>query len=128
MNPKDDPTSLGAVLLELSLVTKEQLDNVIEQQRTMREETMLGVLLVHNGVLTQTELDIALSAQQSMREENKPQQAIAVANLAIGRHRRPTLLERRERIVQKGNFIARSLSGDYPIVSTELLVKPNNGK
>lgn len=128
MSPQHDPTSLGAVLLELGLVTQEQLDMVIEQQRHMREETMLGVLLVHNGVLTQTELDIALSAQRGMREKSRTKQAMAVANIAIGRHRRQTLLDRRERIIQKGDLIARSISNDYPVVPMELLAKPNGGK
>lgn len=129
MKPKDDPTSLGAILLELGLVTQEQLDEVVEQQRHMREETMLGVLLVHNGILTQSELDIALSAQKGMREDNRTNQALAVANLAIGRHRRQTMVDRRERIVQKGAQIIKGISGDrYLAVTPELLAKSSNGK
>lgn len=122
MNPQEDPTSLGAVLLELGLVTREQLNAVVEQQRHMREETMLGVLLVHNGILTQTELDTALSAQRGMREANKTDQALAVANIAIGRHRRKTLLDRRERLVEKGAQIVRSISNDYPAVTADMLL------
>lgn len=123
MNPKDDPTSLGAILLELGLVTDEQLEEVVAQQRQMREETMLGVLLVHNGILTQTELDIALSAQRGMREENRTNQAMAVADIALGRHRRQTLIDRRERIAEKGAQIVRSISGDdYPAITGEMLL------
>jgi len=128
MNPSEDPTSLGAVLLELGLVTQEQLNDVIEQQQHMREETMLGVLLVHNGVLTQSELEIALSAQQGMREENRTNQALAVANIAIGRHRRKTMLDRRERIAQKGAEIVRSISANYPAVSINALAECRNRK
>lgn len=123
MNPKDDPTSLGAILLELGLVTQEQLEAVVEQQRHMREETMLGVLLVHNGILTQTELDIALSAQRGMREDNRTNQALAVADIAIGRHRRKTLHDRRERLVEKGAQIVKSISADdYPAITDEMLL------
>lgn len=123
MNPTEDPTSLGAILLELGLVTQDQLETVVEQQRHMREETLLGVLLVHNGILTQTELDIALSAQRGMRESNRTTQALAVADIAIGRHRRKTLHDRRERLVAKGAQIAKSITGEnYPAVTSEMLL------
>ena len=122
MNPHEDPTSLGAILLELGLVTHEQLEMVIKQQRLMREETMLGVLLVHNGILTQTELDIALSAQRGMREKSRIKQAMAVANIAIGRHRRQTLHDRRERIIEKGTQIIKHISDNYATVTGEMLL------
>lgn len=123
IHPKEDPTSLGAILLELRLVTQEQLDETIRLQETMRKDTLLGVLLVHNGLLTQQELDVAISAQESMRTHDQAGHALAIADVAIARHSRQTLVDRRLRIMEKGEMIARSISDHYPTITPEILAK-----
>jgi hypothetical protein len=87
----------------------------------MCKDAMLGVLLVHTGVLSQQELDTALSAQRSRREHNPAAHAMAVADLALSRRRRQTLLSQRQRIAQKGASIVRSISDNYVAITSDLI-------
>ena len=121
MSAKDDPTALGNILIELGLITLEQLAEAIERQENSTLEQLLGAVLVHQGYCTKEDVDTALSAQKSMRQGKKVRQALAMADLAI---RRKTSNGARDRAIQSGARFARSASSaSYPAVSVEMLAK-----
>jgi hypothetical protein len=117
-NMKDDPTSIGSILLAMGVITEEQLDRVIEEQQRLREDTLLGKLLVANGYCTAQQLEIAIAAQEGMRSEDKASNAIALADVALSRHRRPSVIKQRKRIMEKGQEAVKSITrDDYPAVA-----------
>lgn len=97
--PKDDPSSIGNILLKMGLVTKEQLDAVMNEQAHMREDLLMGNLMVAKGLITREQLEVALAAQQGMRKGGKSGQALAVAEVCLshasnGRELRSRMLEK----------------------------------
>jgi len=123
--PKDDTTSLGNILLEWGLITREQLERALKEQETLRGDDLLGKLLVAGGACTHEEIDMAMSAQASLRAGGKAKRAMAVADLALERRRRGSIIQRRDRIVAQGARVEKSITGDgYPAVGTAMLAKP----
>lgn len=125
-DPKADPTSLGNVLLELSIITEEQLDQALQEQETLRGDDLLGKLLIANGACTEEEISMAMSAQESLRAKDKTKCAMAVADLAIERRRRDSVILRRNNLIEKGEEVRRSISGGDrapSAVSTTMLAK-----
>lgn len=131
MDPKDDPTSLGAILLALDLVDEGQLLEAIEKQKRLRDETVLGLILVNDNVITSAQLDMALSAQESMRTNGKHGLAMGVADIALHRRRRASVIQKRERIVEKSQQVVhacrRVASPDSPVIPAKILAKSENG-
>ena len=131
MDPKEDPTSLGAILLALDLISEEQLTNAVEKQQKMREETVLGLILVSEGLITSAQLDVALSAQASMRTNGKHGLAMGVADIALHRRRRASVIQTRERLAAKSQRVVqacRRITGpEHPIVTAKMLAKSENG-
>jgi len=123
LKPKDDQTSLGNILLEWGLITKEQLTKALQEQETLRGDDLLGRLLVAGGACTAEDIDMAMSAQASMRATGKTKRALAVADLALERHRRDSIIQRRDRIIQQAEQVHRSISNDYPTISAAMLAK-----
>lgn len=131
MDPKDDPTTLGSILLALDLVSEEQLTDAVNKQQKMREETVLGLILVSDGVITSAQLDVALSAQASMRTNGKHGLAMGVANIALHRRRRASVLQKRERLVEKSQQVVqacRRITGNEgTAITANMLAKSKNG-
>lgn len=125
---KEDPTSLGNVLLELEIVTREQLDQALEDQQTLRGDDLLGRLLIANGACTEEEITMAMSAQASLRsKKGKRECAMAVADLALERRRRKSVIIRRENLIKKGEQVRRSLTRtDTPGAIPAMLAKPSD--
>lgn len=125
--PKDDQTSLGNILLEWGIVTQEQLERALQEQATLRGDDLLGKLLVAGGACTPEEVDMAMSAQASMRAGGKAKRAMAVADLALERHRRHSVIQRRDRIVEAGERVRRSITGEgHPAIAAAMLAKPSD--
>lgn len=124
--PRDDPTSLGNVLLELELITQDQLDQALQEQRDLRGDDLLGKLLIANGFVSVEEIEIAMSAQAGMREPRKSKRAMAVADLAIERRRRKSMIIRRCNLLEQAEQVQKSLSDDYPAVTAAMLAKPSD--
>lgn len=123
-DPISDPTSLGNVLLELDIITKEQLEQALQEQETLRGDDLLGKLLIANGACTEEEITMAMSAQESLRSKDKSKCAMAVADLAIERRRRDSMVVRRNNLIEKGEQVRRSITGsDRPAVSPAMLAK-----
>jgi len=100
VDPKDDPTSIGNILLSMGVVTREQLIAIREEQ-AMEEDRRMGMMLVRKGWCTEEQLDVALAAQKTMRTKGKVGQALALADIAIAQKRSPAAAQRRERIIVK---------------------------
>ncbi|MBU1891235.1 hypothetical protein KJ782_07195 [Patescibacteria group bacterium] len=124
MSPTHDPTSIGAILLSMGAVTPAQLEETIHEQRQLREDAMLGKLLVAKGYCTAAQFDVAIAAQKGLREGGPERRAMAVANISIARSRRHSVIETRQRIIEKGNQVVRTVTSDeYPAITPEIIAK-----
>jgi len=122
--PAEDPTSLGRLLLEWEVITQQQLEAALKEQQTLRGDDLLGKLLVANGACTQEEIDIAMSAQASMRAGGKHKRAMACADLALERHRRDSLIIKRQSVIEKAEQVTESIRNDNtPVVASPMLAK-----
>jgi hypothetical protein len=112
--PAEDPTSLGSLLLEWEVITKEQLEAALDEQRTLRGDDLLGRLLVASGACSQDEIEIAMSAQKSMRAKGggKHKRAMACADLALERHRRDSIIIKRRNVIEQAEKVRTSISGE----------------
>lgn len=104
--PKDDPSSIGNILLRMKLVTRDQLNAITEEQRHMREDHMMGNLMVAKGWITREQLELALAAQQGMRTGGRNGQALAVAELCLAHSKSGE--EQRSRVLEKGAVVEQS--------------------
>lgn len=98
--PRDDPSSIGNILLRMGLVTQEQLDAIKLEQETMREDLLMGNLMVVKGWITKEQLEVALAAQKGMRTGGRSGQALAVAEVCLAHTSNDR--ERRTRMLEKG--------------------------
>lgn len=64
----DDPASLGNILIQLGLITREQLDLALQKQA---QAAPLGEILVGMGSITQSQLEWALVQQSLARGEKQ---------------------------------------------------------
>jgi len=120
---KEDRTSLGNILLDWGLVSRDQLDHAIYEQKTLKGDALLGKLLIANGFCTETDIVEAMVAQASLRAAGKHQAAMAVANFALKRKRRDSIVVQQDRIIKKGEEVMKSITDEYPVITGALLVK-----
>ena len=104
--PKDDPSSIGNILLRMGLVTQDQLDTIKQEQSQMREDMLMGNLMVAKGWITREQLEVALAAQKGMRNGGRSGQALAVAEVCLehttnDRERRTRMLEKGAKVEQQ---------------------------
>lgn len=69
VNPAEDSTSIGQVLLDMKLVTKEALDEAVARKINGHP---LGLILVEMGAISTRQLDEALLKQKVLRGSAKP--------------------------------------------------------
>lgn len=125
--PKDDPTSLGNILLEWEVIEKEDLERALREQETLRGDDLLGRLLVASGACSDDEVNAAMSAQASMRAVGRHKSAMAVADLALERARRASMVIRRNNLIAQGERLTKSITGDaHPAITPAMLAKPEN--
>jgi hypothetical protein len=130
MNPRDDDTSIGAILLQLGILTPEQLEIALEKQHNSTFEERLGMVLVHIGFCSAEDVDLALSAQRSVRSakegDRDRQRAVAAIDLAISRKRSNGA---RSNALQRGVEFIKHQTGDaFQAITPELLAKGSNGR
>lgn len=125
--PTEDPTSLGNILLEWEVITEDQLTQALKEQENLRGDDLLGRLLIASGACSEEEVRTAMSAQSSMRAAGKHKCAMAVADLAIERRRRESMIIRRNNIIEKAEQVRKTITGDqHPAIATAMLAKPDN--
>jgi len=121
-DPTTDQTSIGAILMNMGAVTREQIEDVIEEQRKLREDALLGRLLVARGYCTQEQFDIAMAAQTSMRAGDRERRAMAVADISLARTRRNSVILTRQRIIKKGQEAAKVITREDHIAITPEMI------
>jgi hypothetical protein len=82
MLPKDDPTSIGAILAAMGVITEEQLRDAVQEQHNVRMDVMLGKLLLADGIISARHLETALQSQQDLRSGKKHKRAMAQSRIA----------------------------------------------
>lgn len=119
----EQPTTIGAILVSMGCITPTQLDFVISEQQKLREDALIGKLCVANGFCNAAELDIAMATQNALRLNTPTQQALSIANLALNRRRRKSIIEQRERIVEKGEQAVKRITGtEHPAITSPLTI------
>ena len=111
-----DQTALGYLLIEMGLITEKQLEEVVKLQGQIHQDARLGRLLVRRGICDEDEVKQALSYQHRLRKTDPTHRAIIMADLAMRRKRRASVVAQRERVMQKGARVFRSISDEYPEV------------
>jgi len=75
-------STIGEILVQMKVVTEEQLGQVLELQERLSPEEMLGQLMVARGLIDPGQLEVALNAQKGLRSRSKHLRALAMASLA----------------------------------------------
>jgi len=115
MNPKDDPTSVGLILIKMGVITKEDLVAAIDEQDNSSIEYLLGKLLVANGVCSKEQVEIALAAQQGMRSNEDHKKAVAIASIATARKK--MMRQAGQHMIERTDALAIKTGSDiYPVV------------
>lgn len=121
MIPKDDPTSIGAILLKMGAITEAELKQAVDEQENLSIELLLGKLLIANGICSLEQVEVAIAAQRDMRSGNEHKKAVAIADIASARKKvvrthRQQLIDRGERMAQKAT------TGTFPAVAMKMNV------
>ena len=120
---RGDSSSIGAILVDMGVISQEQLDDALAELDQLEEDELVGKLLLASGLCAKDQLEVAQSAQMSLRCGKKADQAMAVADLALSRKRRST---RDERIVTTGGKVAVKVStNEFPVIG--VTTKPAEG-
>ena len=82
INPADDPTSIGCLLVRVGAVTDHQLREAVEVQREAEPDRLLGMVMVAKAMITPEQLEQAVKMQKALRGRRKDKQALAQADLA----------------------------------------------
>lgn len=104
----DNFTSLGSILIAMDLVTEDELNRLLIEQKTNR--IRLGEILVLKGIISEEQLGAAIAAQNRLRGKNKYKQSMAMAELAINRHNRGSAVVKRREVQEK----AEKITDEYP--------------
>jgi hypothetical protein len=113
---RDEPTTIGELLLAMGAVTEAQLDLAIND-RNAQTSRRLGEILVEYGFCTDKEVHRALEAQEQMRKGGTSEHAMVYAQLALERQRRPDKLAQQKRLLDTGRKLRDAITGeDYPAV------------
>lgn len=123
MNPKDDETSLGAILLELEIITPDQLRLALDRQENSTIEQLLGMVLVHMGFCSKDDVEAALSAQKSLRAGKKGDVTKALAAMDFAIHRKGSNGARQKAIEKGAAFYKQKTGQEFPAVTAALLAK-----
>lgn len=116
-----DPTSIGSILMKMGVVTRAQVEEVMEEQIRLREDALLGKLLVAKGYCTNEQFDLAMEAQRLIREGTGAERAVALADFVLSRTKQSDHIERRRRIVAKGRQVTQEFKDSSPALSFQLL-------
>jgi hypothetical protein len=82
IDPKDDPTSIGSILVSMGVISIGQLNRAMEEQRTASRDVLIGKLLVAAGFISNEQLEVALNAQTGLRSKKPVVRANAQAEIA----------------------------------------------
>lgn len=121
MQPKEapkPPMRIGDKLISLGLVSKDQLEIALKNQKESTEKKMLGNILVEMGFITESALGEVL-AENSGTERFEPGQAVLDPNLV---RKVPKEIALRQKVVavgQRGNTIMLAMSDVYNVIAVD---------
>lgn len=81
LSPADDPSSLGNVLIDLGVITRDQLQSVLARQRTAGEG-LLGSMICEAGLCTTRDIARAVEIQARMREGREAEASLGFLSAA----------------------------------------------
>jgi len=82
IDPKDDSTSIGSILVSMGVISIGQLSRAMEEQKNSSQDVLIGRLLVASGFISNEQLEVALNAQTGLRSKKSVVRANAQANIA----------------------------------------------
>lgn len=73
-----DPSNIGNILLQLGLLTEEQLKQIVQRAQE-EQDKVFGQIAIEAGYINQADVDLALAKQAMMRGERTTGLATAIA-------------------------------------------------
>jgi len=125
VKPADDPTSLGSILVDMGLLSRENLATVVELQERSSLDQLLGRLAVAEGLISADQLEEALSAQAGLRSKSRPRRALAQAKIV---ELSAALVKgAATRLRARATEVRKAHTGQgYPAVSAAMLAKSDD--
>lgn len=80
--PKPPDRTVGAILLETGVITREELMEAVETKMRSSGEQLLGEVLIAKGFVTRRQLDRALDEQRRARGTTAPEYLARSGSLA----------------------------------------------
>jgi len=124
MTPKDDRTSIGNVLLDMGVITQDQLEHAVGVQEQSTVDELLGMILVHHNFCSRADVEAALSAQATLREKPNSKYRFALVGMDEAIKRRRNNPARLRAVAKAAEFRASTGSG-HPAITPEMLAKSN---
>ena len=122
IDPKDDPTSIGSILVSMGVISVGQLHRAVEEKANASQDVLLGRLLVAAGFISNEQLDVALNAQTGLRSKKPVVRAKAQAYIAVTSS--ATVVKMAEHVRRHSDDTRRSKTGDdYAAITDEMLYK-----
>ena len=122
MNPKEDKSSIGNLLLDFGIVTPEQLAEAIEYKERSTLEQLLGAVLVHQGYCTREDIDLAMETQKKLRSKKQPKYNTSLISLDAVIRRR-TNNSARLAVVEKAERFNRATGEGFTAITEGMLAK-----
>lgn len=113
---------LGSILLKQGCISEKQLNDVLDEQQK-RQDALLGQILIQKGYCTYRDIDEAMAIQKEMCKYDKTKYAISIANTALKRQRRKSIVETKKRVVEKSKDCLKKITDNYPIITNKTAVK-----
>lgn len=114
-----DPTTLGAILVTMGVLSPEQLDEAVEAQENSSIDRQLGNQLVVMRFCDLGQVEEALQTQERMRK-NGHSKALAVADIALARQKKLDAMT--EEVLERSARVVRSATGqDHPAITPAVL-------
>lgn len=82
IDPADDPTSIGCILVTTGVITAQQLKAAIQERQQVSPDELLGLFMVGKQILDPEVLKQALLTQKQLRGNGKTARALAQAEIA----------------------------------------------
>jgi hypothetical protein len=82
VNPADDPTSIGCILVNTGVITEQQLRAAVQERQQVSPDELLGLFMVGKQILDTETLKQALLTQKRLRSNGKTVRALAQAEVA----------------------------------------------
>ena len=108
-----DDSKLGELLVAYGLITRDQLDAVLKDQKV--RDMRIGVILRLRGWIDDEQLHKMLDIQSTLRNKSAHKRSLAIADIAIMSYGSERSAKTRHELQEK----AKKISDEYPIIFTK---------